>query len=52
MREQPEEYATIRLINANTEQVDNDRAEEMDIGKNECAATAYTKTQTGKNAVS
>jgi hypothetical protein len=52
MREQPEEYATIRLINANTEQVDNDRAEELDIGKNECAATAYAKAQAEKDAAS
>ena len=41
MRKQPDEYATIRLINANLEQVDNDKAEELDLGKNECAATAY-----------
>uniref|UniRef100_UPI004055A548 MBL fold metallo-hydrolase n=1 Tax=Candidatus Electrothrix sp. TaxID=2170559 RepID=UPI004055A548 len=52
IREQPEEYAIIRLINANTEQVDNDRAEELDIGKNECAATAYAKAQVEKDAVS
>ena len=50
MRSQPEEYATIRLINANKEQVNNDRAEELDIGKNECAATAYAKAQTEKDA--
>lgn len=41
MRKQPDEYATIRLINANLEQVDDDKAEELDLGKNECAATAY-----------
>ncbi len=41
MREQPPEYATIRLINANLEQVDDDKAEELDLGKNECAASAY-----------
>lgn len=45
MREQPAEYATIRLINANLEQVDDDKAEELDLGKNECAATAYAATQ-------
>ncbi|MCI5209374.1 MAG: MBL fold metallo-hydrolase, partial [Candidatus Electrothrix sp. ATG2] len=50
MRSQPEEYATIRLINANKEQVNSDRAEELDIGKNECAATAYAKAQAEKDA--
>ncbi|CAK8721621.1 Rhodanese domain-containing protein [Candidatus Electrothrix laxa] len=52
MRDQPEEYAVIRLINANIKQVDSDRAEELDIGKNECAATAYAKAQAEKNAAS
>jgi len=47
MRKQPDEYATIRLINANLEQVDDDKAEELDLGKNECAATAYAAKQTG-----
>jgi glyoxylase-like metal-dependent hydrolase (beta-lactamase superfamily II) len=45
MRKQPDEYATIRRINANLEQVDDDRAEELDLGKNECAATAYAARQ-------
>ena len=45
MRQQPEEYATIRLINGNLEQVDDDKAEELDLGKNECAATAYAARQ-------
>lgn len=45
MREQPEEYATIRLINANIEQVEDDKAEELDLGKNECAASAYAAQQ-------
>lgn len=45
MRKQPEEYATIRLINANLEQVEDDKAEELDLGKNECAATAYAAQQ-------
>ncbi|MFV0438749.1 MAG: MBL fold metallo-hydrolase [Desulfopila sp.] len=40
MREQPKEYAVIRRINANLEQVDDDKAEELDLGKNECAASA------------
>jgi len=41
MRKQPDEYATIRQINAYLEEVDDDKAEELDLGKNECAATAY-----------
>lgn len=41
MRPQPEEYALIRLANANLEQYDPDRQEELDLGKNECAASAY-----------
>jgi len=45
MRKQPEEYATIRRINANLEQVTDDKAEELDLGKNECAATAYAEKQ-------
>lgn len=45
MRKQPDEYATIRLINANLEQVGDDKAEELDLGKNECAATAYAAQQ-------
>jgi glyoxylase-like metal-dependent hydrolase (beta-lactamase superfamily II)/rhodanese-related sulfurtransferase len=45
MRKQPDEYAAIRLINANLEQVDDDKAEELDLGKNECAATAYAAKQ-------
>lgn len=43
MREQPKEYATIRKINANLENVDDDKAEELDLGKNECAASAHKK---------
>jgi glyoxylase-like metal-dependent hydrolase (beta-lactamase superfamily II) len=50
MRPQPEEYAVIRLVNANLEQVDDDRAEELDLGKNECAATAYAKAQAEKKS--
>lgn len=49
MREQPEEYTTIRLINANLESVEDDKAEELDIGKNECAATAYKAQQEEKD---
>lgn len=45
MRPQPSDYALIRLANANTEQFDTDKQEELDLGKNECAATAYAKAQ-------
>lgn len=48
MRKQPDEYATIRKINANLEQVDGDKAEELDLGKNECAASAYAAQQQAK----
>jgi len=47
MREQPKEYATIRKINANLEQVDDNKAEELDLGKNECAASAYRNQNKG-----
>ena len=43
MRQQPEEYATIRKINAGLESVADDDAEILDLGKNECAASAGTK---------
>ena len=45
MRTQPVEYATIRKLNANIEQVDDEKAEELDLGKNECAASAYAARQ-------
>lgn len=48
MRQQPEEYGEIRQVNANLKQVEDDRAEELDLGKNECAATAYAKAQAEK----
>lgn len=48
MRKQPDEYATIRLINANLEEVDDEKAEVLDLGKNECAATAYAAGKAGK----
>ena len=48
MRNQPDEYATIRLINANLEEVGDDKAEELDLGKNECAATTYAAGKAGK----
>ncbi len=45
MRPQPEEYAVIRLVNANLREEEEDRQEELDLGKNECAASAYAKAQ-------
>ncbi len=45
IRPQPEEYALIRLVNANLEQYDGERQEELDLGKNECAASAYAASQ-------
>ena len=41
MRPQPEEYAKIREINAGLVVVDEEQQEIMDIGKNECAASAH-----------
>lgn len=50
MRPQPEEYAIIRLVNANLREEEDERREELDLGKNECAASAYAKAQqTGGN---
>jgi glyoxylase-like metal-dependent hydrolase (beta-lactamase superfamily II) len=48
MRKQPDEYATIRMINANLEEVGDDKAEELDLGKNECAASTYAAGKAGK----
>ncbi len=39
MRPQPEEYNRIRKVNANLEFVDLATAEELDLGKNQCAAS-------------
>ena len=39
MRPQPEEYNRIRKVNANLEAVDLATAEELDLGKNQCAAS-------------
>ena len=50
MRPQPEEYATIRLVNANLQQESDDKQEELDLGKNECAASAYAAKQQGAPA--
>jgi glyoxylase-like metal-dependent hydrolase (beta-lactamase superfamily II)/rhodanese-related sulfurtransferase len=41
MRPQPEEYAKIRDINAGLVQVDTEEADNMDLGKNECAASMH-----------
>jgi glyoxylase-like metal-dependent hydrolase (beta-lactamase superfamily II)/rhodanese-related sulfurtransferase len=49
MRPQPEEYAVIRLVNANLREEEEDRQEELDLGKNECAASAYAKKQDAQN---
>jgi glyoxylase-like metal-dependent hydrolase (beta-lactamase superfamily II) len=49
MRPQPEEYATIRLVNANLEQHDDEKQEILDLGKNECAASAYAAAQQTQN---
>ncbi len=48
MRPQPKEYALIRQANANLVQFDADKQEELDLGKNECAATAYAAAQKEK----
>ncbi|MDR2550927.1 MAG: MBL fold metallo-hydrolase [Desulfobulbus sp.] len=50
MRPQPEEYATIRLVNANLREEEQVRQEELDLGKNECAASAYAKAQQPRSA--
>jgi glyoxylase-like metal-dependent hydrolase (beta-lactamase superfamily II) len=39
MRDQPEEYARIREINAGLEEPDEEEADTRDLGKNECAAS-------------
>lgn len=43
MRPQPEEYAMIRLVNANLRVEEEERQEELDLGKNECAASAHAQ---------
>jgi glyoxylase-like metal-dependent hydrolase (beta-lactamase superfamily II) len=40
LRKQPEEYAKIREINAGLVEVDEEQQDIMDLGKNECAASA------------
>jgi len=50
MRTQPEEYAVIRLVNANLREEEEERQEELDLGKNECAASAYAKARETRDA--
>jgi len=50
MRPQPEEYAVIRLVNANLRQEEEERQEELDLGKNECAASAYARAREARGA--
>lgn len=45
IRPQPEEYGTIRLVNANLKKVDEEEQETLDLGKNECAASAYAQAK-------
>ena len=40
MRQQPEEYAKIREINAGLIKLNEEQQDVMDLGKNECAASA------------
>ena len=40
MRQQPEEYAKIREINAGLVEMNEEEQDIMDLGKNECAASA------------
>jgi glyoxylase-like metal-dependent hydrolase (beta-lactamase superfamily II) len=42
IRPQPEEYARIREINAGFEEPDEEEQDILDLGKNECAASAMT----------
>jgi glyoxylase-like metal-dependent hydrolase (beta-lactamase superfamily II) len=44
MRTQPEVYAEIRKVNAGLLEVDAEQQEIMDLGKNECAASAQKAT--------
>jgi glyoxylase-like metal-dependent hydrolase (beta-lactamase superfamily II)/rhodanese-related sulfurtransferase len=45
MRPQPEVYAEIRKVNAGLLEVDAEAQEIMDLGKNECAASAQPKQE-------
>ena len=44
MRPQPEVYAEVRKVNAGLLEVDAEKQEIMDLGKNECAASAQNAT--------
>jgi glyoxylase-like metal-dependent hydrolase (beta-lactamase superfamily II) len=44
MRPQPEVYAEVRKVNAGLLEVDAEKQEIMDLGKNECAASAQNTT--------
>ncbi len=50
MRPQPEEYAVIRLVNANLREEDDEQQEVLDLGKNECAASTYAKQQAAQGS--
>jgi glyoxylase-like metal-dependent hydrolase (beta-lactamase superfamily II)/rhodanese-related sulfurtransferase len=45
IRPQPEEYTIIRQVNAHLREEEDERQEELDLGKNECAASAYAQQQ-------
>ena len=44
MKKSPDIYNEIRKVNTEWFDVDIDEADAMDLGKNECAATAYANT--------
>ena len=44
MRQQPEEYAKIRDINAGLAEADDEEQDILDLGKNECAASAMQQS--------
>ncbi len=50
MREQPPEYADIRLVNANLKTLDEPQQEILDLGKNECAASGHAKAKAADHA--
>lgn len=50
LRPQPEEYAVIRLVNANLREEDDEQQEVLDLGKNECAASTSARQQAAQSA--
>lgn len=50
LRPQPEEYAVIRLVNANLREEDDEQQEVLDLGKNECAASTSARQQAMQGA--